>query len=331
MIKTDELSANARGGTELLKGRLHDFLAEHHPEHLENIDFYFSRVRDFDPNRRSVYYVHDLAGDAESLHLKDGLYPFDLNVFVSYWQHEQFLNQKYIKDWHAHNTVVIPNSINIDYPLEPILNSKFKIGLGRKEYPIKLIYHTTPHRGLTLLVHVFKKLYEELQKEGIYIELDVYSSFSIYGWEERDYPYRHVFEECKAHPGINYHGAVSNEEVIEALKKSHVFAFPSVWPETSCLALIEAMATGNYCVHSSLGALPETSGGLTHMYPYTKNDGWHVDLFEVHLRKVIKQIADRYDVTKLKRAGEYVRAKHSWAEVQKRWTEVLNQVAQTDE
>lgn len=328
MIKTDELSANAKGGTELLKGRLHDFLAEHHPEHLENIDFYFSRVRDFDESRRSVYYVHDLAGDPETSHLKTGSYNFDVQVFVSYWQYQQFLDQGYLGYKHAHNSVVIPNSIDIDYELQPILNSKFKIGLGRKEYPIKLIYHTTPHRGLEILVPVFKSLYDELQEQGIYIELDVYSSFAIYGWEERDLRYQHLFEECKKHPGINYHGSVSNEEVIEALKQSHIFAFPSIWPETSCLALIEAMATGNYCVHSSLGALPETSGGLTHMYPYTKNDGMHVALFEAHLTRVIKQIADKYDLTGLKQAGNFVRYKHSWSKVQKRWTEVLNQVAQ---
>lgn len=328
MIKTDELSANAKGGTELLKGRLHDFLVETHPEHLENIDFYFSRVRDFDENRHSVYYVHDLSGDPETSHLKDCLYPFDVQVFVSYWQHEQFVNQGYLGWRHAYNTVVIPNSINIDYELQPILNDKFKIGLGRKEYPIKLIYHTTPHRGLSILVPVFVNLYEECKKQGIYIELDVYSSFSIYGWEVRDAQYQHLFDICKEHPAINYHGAVSNEEVIEALKKSHVFAFPSIWPETSCLALIEAMATGNFCVHSSLGALPETSGGLTHMYPYTANEGMHVELFYVHLFKVINQIATRYDLSIIKQAGAFVRHKHSWSKVQKKWTEVLNQVAQ---
>ena len=46
---------------------------------------------------------------------------------------------------------------------------------------IRLIYHSTPHRGLELLVPVFEKLCETHDD----IELDVYSSFKIYGWEER--------------------------------------------------------------------------------------------------------------------------------------------------
>ena len=31
------------------------------------------------------------------------------------------------------------------------------------------------------------------------IELDVYSSFKIYGWEERDEQYKEVFDFCKQH------------------------------------------------------------------------------------------------------------------------------------
>ena len=42
---------------------------------------------------------------------------------------------------------------------------------------IRLIYHTTPHRGLELLVPVF-----EFYKEYDNSYLDVFSSFEIYGW-----------------------------------------------------------------------------------------------------------------------------------------------------
>ena len=45
--------------------------------------------------------------------------------------------------------------------------------------------------------------------------------------------------------------------------------YPNTFKETSCLCLIEAMSAGCVCVHSSLGALPDTSNGLTCMYEYT--------------------------------------------------------------
>ena len=119
----------------------------------------------------------------------------------------------------------------------------------------------------------------------------MFSSFSIYGWNERDRPYEALFEECIRHPAITYHGAKSNAEVREALKESHIFAFPSIWPETSCLAMIEAMASGTHVVHSNLGALPETSGGATTCYPFVTDRDQHADIFYDALDKVIVDYA----------------------------------------
>ena len=80
---------------------------------------------------------------------------------------------------------------------------------------MRLIYHTTPHRGLDVLMRAFAKVYERYEGK---VHLDVYFRFAVYGWTQRDAPLEHLFETCRRHAGCTYHGAVSNEEVREALQ-----------------------------------------------------------------------------------------------------------------
>lgn len=281
-IIRNELATNARGGTELMIARLEKSLPN---DLLEHFDIYPSRVREFNTSRPSVYWAHDLVSDPECEHLKDrGWKRYDLMVFVSNWQMQQFSSYYGIT---GENCVVINNAIE-PFPKEVV--DKWDSPCGTEANPLRLIYHTTPHRGLELLWPVYNALYEEFTDQGIHIHLDVYSSFSIYGWEQRDQAYAELFEVLRNHPGITYHGAVDNSEVREALTKAHVFAFPSIWMETSCLALIEAMGAGVICVHSNLAALPETSGGFTGQYPYVSDMQTHANRFYGALRQMCYQI-----------------------------------------
>jgi glycosyltransferase involved in cell wall biosynthesis len=174
-----------------------------------------------------------------------------------------------------------------------IKNAIDPIPIQKKEYngTINLIYHTTPHRGLEILVPVF----EELCKLHDNIHLDVYSSFEIYGWKDRDVQYQELFDRCRAHEKISYHGSVSNEEIREALVRSHIFAYPSIWPETSCLAVIEAMSAKNIVVCPNYAALPETCSNFAMMYPYTENKNAHAVQFAHTLNNAIESIKNNID------------------------------------
>ena len=89
--------------------------------------------------------------------------------------------------------------------------------------------------------------------------------------EDLDSYYQQLFTKIKNHPNMTYHSSVPNKVIRESLQNSHIFVYPSTYQETSCLCLIEAMSAGCICIHSSLGALPETSNNLTNMYPYSSN------------------------------------------------------------
>jgi glycosyltransferase involved in cell wall biosynthesis len=271
MIERNELNARSRGGTELMQERLVKYIPS---ELLDKFQIIPSRVRELDSSKKKILWLHDLPNDPESAHLQDATARkrFDKIVAVSNWQMQLYnmvLGVPYSE------SIVIKNAID---PIE----------IKKKEYDgtVRLIYHTTPHRGLEILVPVFEKLCEVYDN----IHLDVYSSFGVYGWEERDAPYRLLFDRCRAHPNITYHGAVSNEEIREALVKSHIFAYPSIWPETSCLAAIEALSAMNIVVCPNYAALPETCSNFAMMYPFQENKDLHAIQFAHTLNNAIKAV-----------------------------------------
>ena len=247
--------------------RLHSSIPSNIMNHFQVIP---SRMRELDDAKKKIYWVHDLAGDPEVKHLANkGWQKFDKIVFVSHWQQQQY------------NTI-----LGVPYSAGTVLKNAI-VPIESHEKPsdkIKLVYFSTPHRGLDILVQTFS----EISKIYPDVELDVISSFKLYGWEQRDKPFLPIFKYCKQHPKINYYEPMSNAALREHLKTCHILAYPSTWVETSCLCLIEAMSAGLLCVHSSLGALPETSMHLTMMYDYNENKEKHAQLFYANLKGAIE-------------------------------------------
>lgn len=304
LMEINDLAKNAKGGTEMMQHALYSKVPR---ELLEKFQIIFSRVRDLDPKRIPLYYLHDLPGDPESEHLKGGGWNrFKKLIFVSNWQLQQY-NAYYGVPYHK--SVVLQNAI------EPI-------GVGDKPSDkIKLIYHTTPHRGLGILLPVFF----ELAKLFPQLELDVFSSFEIYGWKERDKPYEEMFQMCRDHPQINYHGTQPNEVVREALKKAHIFAYPSIWRETSCISLMEAMSAKCICIHPNLAALPETAANFSIMYQWQEDARDHAQMFYSVLHSVIElMIKDPKDFeARLAFQKSYVDVMYSWGSRQLQWSSLL--------
>jgi UDP-glucose:(glucosyl)LPS alpha-1,2-glucosyltransferase len=269
-VEINEISKNSRGGTELMAQFLRESLD---PVLLDKFQIIPSRIRDLDPTKVRIFYGHDLPADGESKPLENGGHEkFHKLVFVSHWQQQAYINH-YNLPWSK--TMVLQNAID-PIPLAP-----------KPETPIRLIYHTTPHRGLNIVIPVFERLVETF---GDKIHLDVYSSFEIYGWGEQDKrpEFQNMYDRVKAHPNMTYYGTVSNEDVRNALAQSHIFAYPSIWPETSCICLMEAMSAGLICVHPDFAALPETAANLTYMYGWHESQNEHAKIFYAMLKEAIE-------------------------------------------
>lgn len=303
----NEVNAQSKGGTELLMERL---VAEF-GDQLEPFQIIPSRVRDLKEDKIRILWCHDCAEDPENEHLKNGGWKkFHKIVFVSYSQRQDYLLYYGIP---PSMTTVLANSIvPIDVDIDERSNDR-----------IEVIYTPTPHRGLGLLVPVFDKLTE---KWGDKIHLHVYSSFKLYGWEQRDADFKPLFDEIERHPHMSYYGTVPNDEIRESLKSKHIFAYPSVWKETGCLCLMEAMSAGLACVHSNLGALPETSANWSFMYDFDEDHQRHANRFYMVLDSAIEVMKNKPPLTELKSQKSYADLFYSWNLRKLQWHDLFEQL-----
>jgi glycosyltransferase involved in cell wall biosynthesis len=308
LIEFNELNKESQGGTELTTRNLFDRLSR---EELEGVQIITSRVRELKEDKIRIYHLHDLPLDPEAAHLKEeeSRKRFHKLVFSSNWQYQQF--RDYLGVPYSLQSTVIETGVE---PIPLVEKPKDKI---------RMIYTSTPHRGLEILVPVFEVLAQKYPN----IELDVFSSFGIYGsqWEQRNKPYEQIFERCKAHPQINYHGWTSNEVVREAYQRAHIFAYPCIWPETSCRSLIEAMSAGCLAVHPNFSALTDTSGGLTVQYDGDHSDmNAHANYFAHTLMYAIENV-QRNDLSNmLTYVKSYADTRFSWTTVIHKWKSLIN-------
>jgi len=302
------MAANSKGGTEYMFDTLYDRL----PEDLRDMfQVIASRVdEDMFDGRPRILWLHDLWNDPQAEHLKSSAsrQRFRKLVFVSHYQQHTFNQGLQIP---YQEGVVMKNAID---PIEEHTKPTDRINL---------IYHTTPHRGLDLLVAAYQALSAEW---GDKVHLNVYSSFNVYGWPDRDKEFEKLFKAIDDHPHMTNHGAVPNSEIRKALKESHIFAYPSAWTETSCIAAIEAMSAGCQIVTSSLGALPETTGGFATMYGFVENRQFHANMFAGALKQAVDNHESFINTNKANVQKNWADYVYNWDIRLQEWENLLRQL-----
>lgn len=307
-FEENEISEKASGGTEIAKRKLAGMIDE---SLLEDFQIICSRERELQEDKIRVFWCHDLPEDPESAKFRDESWrdKYHKFVFISNWQYQRYQLMHGL----PHNTKSIILESGIDPAPDTCLNKP-------DDGKIRLVYTSTPQRGLEILLPVF----EHLAETNPDIHLDVFSSFKIYGWDEMDKQFEPLYDTVRNHPQMTYHGFTPNDKLREFLNTADIFAYPSIWTETSCRAMLEAMSAGLVCVHPNLGALPETSGSLNVMYHSDMDDkNNHANLFAGNLQAAIKLVREKNQVNMINFNKFYVDSRYNIDYIKNKWDIML--------
>ncbi|MDR2946309.1 MAG: glycosyltransferase family 4 protein [Candidatus Adiutrix sp.] len=182
--------------------------------------------------------------------------------------------------------------------------------------PNKLIHASRPERGLkTLLADIWPRLHQwnpelKLHVCGYQLQLDNLPPHL------KDL-YRHVDTLLESTPGLVVLGGLSKRDYYRHLSESAMMLYPSVFPEVSCLAALEAQALGVPILTSDAFALSESVvapqmrvGGKPGSPAYI-ND---------YVERAIGFLSNRDELARIARDSKTaIRGRYGWDKVASEW------------
>ena len=268
---------------------------------------------------RNVYWLRDLHKDFCDVHISSRwpdilstmppdrvgqriLWVHDLGNQVLQGDKIVFLSQYHIGQYPiegeaAKRCFVIGNGVN----LGDFLNF---VPLEKRE-PGKMLWTSNPDRGL----HVAARILQELRhaKRWPELTLHIFGRAAVYGWgQEAEAPF---YPRAEDQEGVVVHEPVSKTELAQVLKTAWCLFYPTTWPETFCIATLEAQAAGTPVIAAPYGALTETVKGGILSYDF---------------EGAIEQLHDPAVWNRLSNVGRKYAAQCDWLTRAQQWEEMIN-------
>jgi glycosyltransferase involved in cell wall biosynthesis len=141
----------------------------------------------------------------------------------------------------------------------------------KERMPNRVVYCSSPDRGVLTAIKAFQAAF----RNDPHAQLHIGYGFTKMFWSiAADFPYRLVPDVNRtvsyydyarivraavtADPRIVFHGRVSWLDLIDLMRSSAVWLYPTRFPEISCMSAMEAQAAGMKIVATNFAALTET-------------------------------------------------------------------------
>ena len=219
----------------------------------------------------------------------------DLFIFVSSWQRNRYIETYNIN---FNKTLIMLNGIGkpfekfLDLPLNKNKNS--------------MTYCSIPWRGLSLLEPIFNMIKEKKSDST----LKIFSGMNIYNQSENN-----NHDNFKTMKDVTYNYGVSQEQLANELYNIEYLTYPNIFPETSCITVLQAMACGCLVITSNLGALKETMNGL--------NEYIDINIHNIEKEKYVHDFVNKLnnlmDLNEnvknifIQKNRDYIKEKYTWS------------------
>jgi glycosyltransferase involved in cell wall biosynthesis len=262
-----------------------------------------------------IAWMHESTFNPE---LVPALDAFNGIAFVSEWQKR--INQPFTKPhWRQAvlRNAMNPRAVDLFAPTDTITSFK-------TQPPILLYAGATP-RGAFHMPPALDALRPKLQNFSTEIYCDCSPSTDPKSNAE-------YIAWMRSLPNVAHVGMVGQSELMQKMKRATAMIAPNPWPETSCIALIEAMAAGLTVVTTNRAVLPETAAGFARHVPIEDVD--HPTRFDMPMpyaefaNEIVVALSDwGQDITiteeHLQKQIAYFKANYQWSQRVAPWVEFI--------
>ena len=185
----------------------------------------------------------------------------------------------------AYQIHVVRNGLNLPYFENSHRNRRMK----------RLVYTSTPQRGLEILLDLFPAIRLQVPEA----ELFVYCGYDRGVLSSKDHKAMQVIFQKADQPGVSIVGTRPHRELAQELAEAALWIYPNhavpeigFYAETSCIAAMESMAAGTPVIASARGALPELiqNGKTGFLIPGDPHSKAHHHAF---IKQTVRLLEDR--------------------------------------
>jgi len=248
---------------------------------------------------------------------------FDHFFVLSNWHKE-----KYVKKFNINPEKISIMKNAMGEAFQKRLNENLEINCSnQRSDQIILAYTSTPFRGLDLMIDIFPRI-KEKHPEVIFKS---YSSMKVYqvNQEDDEKKYGYIYKKIKEIPGAQCIGSLTQDQLAEEMQEVSILTYPNTFEETSCISVMEAMASGCHVITSDLGALPETTANFATIVSMS-ND---IEKFKenyidsvVNYLDYLKSESPKTVYEKRQRQIRYCQQNHTWDLRAREWEKLLYQL-----